>query len=104
MRKSKILVTLTLMAMASVQCLIPVNAYGMSGTYMNEAAGGDIYAVSGTQITVSVTEGTDVTKTLNKALEQARDQATDSVPVTVSLPKGNYNQVHYIFIATQRWI
>ena len=91
MRKSKILVALTLAAMASVQCLIPANAYGMSAAYMNEAAGGDIYAVSGTQITVSATEGTDVTKTLNKALEQARDQATDSAPITVSLPKGKYN-------------
>lgn len=90
MRKSKIVVTAALAAMVSAQCLMPANVFALSTGYVNEVVNSDVYAVSGTQISVSVTSGTDISKTLNKALEEARDQATDSAPVTVVLPKGNY--------------
>lgn len=48
------------------------------------------YTISGTQITVQVTAGADITETLDDALEEARDMATDSAPVTVVVPKGSY--------------
>lgn len=91
MKGKKILAVLALTAMVSTQCFTPISAYAMPAEYMGALGGSDVTAVSGTQITVSVTAGTDITKTVNKALEQARDEATDSAPITVTLPKGNYN-------------
>lgn len=91
MKKTGILIAVTLAAMTSVRCMAPKAASVMPAGYAGEIAGGDIYALSGTEILVTAAEGTDITKTLNKALEEARDQATDSAPITVSVPKGNYN-------------
>ena len=48
-------------------------------------------SVSGTVITVTASSGEDISGTLDEALEQARDLATDEAPVTVKVPAGTYN-------------
>ncbi len=53
--------------------------------------GGVTVPVMAAESNISVTEGADITKTLNKALQDARDTATDAAPVTITLPAGKYN-------------
>ena len=48
------------------------------------------YSVSGSTITVSATNGEDIADTLDKALKEAADIATDANPVTVKVPAGSY--------------
>lgn len=48
------------------------------------------YAVSGNNIVISAANGEDIADTLDKALKEARDLATDEAPVTVTVPAGEY--------------
>lgn len=51
---------------------------------------GAAYTVEGSVIQVSATAGEDIAQTLDDALEEARDLATDTAPVTVKVPAGSY--------------
>ena len=57
---------------------------------MEENLTGATYSVAGTVIQISATSGEDIAQILDDALEEARDLATDSTPVTVKVPAGNY--------------
>lgn len=70
----------------------PAEEFGDGGTEIfseGEEPGEDV-PVSGTEVTLQVEEGSDITGVLNSLLSEVQERATDENPYKVIIPPGNY--------------